>query len=401
MLDAYKALLGPEKTDRLFQTAKALKRAKVVHVNSTKEGGGVAEILAKMVPLMNSLGLDAEWHTIQGEASFFQCTKLFHNLLQGSKDTQPSPSLLQTYEQTNQKNAAALQDVLEDADIVFIHDPQPLALLAYMPQRKGKWIWRCHIDLSTPSDAIWTYLKPYVDLYDATIFSMKEFAKPLSHPTYIIPPSIDPFSQKNCDLEMQEIHATLSGLRIDHSRPYLLQVSRFDRLKDPLGVIETYRLIQGRHPELQLVLVGGGASDDPEGEQVLKETKERAEGDPNIHILVLPSDSHRSINALQRGAKIVLQKSLKEGFGLTVAEALWKRKPVIGGNAGGIRLQIIDGETGFLVSSPQEAAERIEDFLQNPPLAQGCGVRGQELVKEKFLITRQLQDYLNVMTQLA
>lgn len=380
--------------------ASAIKNAKIVHINSTKEGGGVAEILSKMMPLMKGIGLNVEWHVIQGEAVFFQCTKMFHNLLQGENDTLPSPSFLQVYEQTNKRNAAALKKTLQDADIVFIHDPQPLSLLSHFPHRKGKWIWRCHIDLSTPSEGIWSHLKKYVDLYDGSIFTMKEFAQKLSHPIYIIPPSIDPFSEKNIELDPKEIKNTITQLQIDNNRPYLLQVSRFDRFKDPLGVIEAYRFAKIKHPKLQLILVGGSASDDPEGDQVLKDTQENSKGDPNIHIIVLPSNSHRMINALQRGANIILQKSLREGFGLTVSEALWKSKPVIGGNTGGIRLQVIDGKTGFLVTTPQEAADRIEEFLQNPKLAQECGERGKELVKEKFLITRQLQDYLAVMTDM-
>ncbi len=400
ILNQYRALLGPEKIDRLCQMAATIKNVKIVHVNSTKDGGGVAEILSQMVPLMKILDLNVQWHIIQGETGFFQCTKMFHNLLQGENSSLPSPSSLQIYEQTNKKNAATLKKVLQEADIVFIHDIQPLSLLSHFPNRKGKWIWRCHIDLSTPSEYIWQYLKKYIDLYDASIFSMKEFSQKLPHPIYIIPPSIDPLSEKNIELDSYEIKNILTKLQIDNNRPYLLQVSRFDRFKDPLGVIETYRLAKTKHPELQLILAGGGASDDPEGDKVLKEVEKSSEGDLDIHIIVLPSNSHRIINALQRGANIVLQKSLKEGFGLTVAEALWKSKPVIGGNAGGIRLQVIDGQTGFLVTTPQEAADRIEDFFQNPQLGQECGRRGKELVKEKFLITRQLQDYLVVMTDM-
>ncbi len=230
---------------------------------------------------------------------------------------------------------------------------------------------------------------------------MEEFAQKLSPPIYIIPPSIDPFSEKNIELGSHEIKNIYFQLQIDYNQPRLLQVSRFDRFKDPLGVIETYRLAKTKHPELQLILAGGSAPDDPEGEEVLKEVEKSSEGDPDIHIIVLSPDSHRIINALQRGASIILQKSLREGFGLTVSEALWKAKPVIGGNTGGIRLQLIDGQTGFLVTSPQGAADRIEDFLQYPQLGQECGRRGKALVKEKFLITRQLQDYLRVVTDIS
>ncbi len=400
ILDPYRALLGSEKIDHLCKMAAPLQRAKIVHVNSTKEGGGVAEILSSMVPLMEALGLKVQWHAIQGELDFFECTKTFHNLLQGGYDEPPSPALLHTYEQTNEKNAAALRESLQEADVVFIHDPQPAALIAHFPERKGKWIWRCHIDLSAPSQRIWQYLRKYIDLYDASIFSLSEFAQKLASPVYIIPPSINPFSEKNIELGAEEIRNSVACLGIDLARPYLLQVSRFDRFKDPLGVIEAYRIAKRRHPAIQLVLAGSGAPDDPEGALVLKEVQQSGAGDSDIHIALLPSNAHRTINALQRGARIVLQKSLREGFGLTVSEALWKSKPVIGGAVGGIRLQIINGETGFLVATPEEAADRIDDFLQSAELAQECGRKGKELVKDHFLITRQLLDYLTVMNRL-
>lgn len=400
ILDQYRILLGSEKIDLLYTMAAPLKKAKIIHVNSTKQGGGVAEILSSLVPLMEALDLKVEWHTIQGEPDFFQCTKAFHNLLQGSHDALPSPSLLRIYEQTNEKNAVALRELLQEADVVFIHDPQPAALIAHFPTRKGKWIWRCHIDLSAPSHSIWQYLKPTIDLYDATIFSLPEFTQKLASPVYIIPPSINPFSEKSVELAAEEVKRSVAGLGIDLSRPYLLQVSRFDRFKDPIGVIEAYRLAKKRHPTIQLVLAGSSATDDPEGALVLKEVEQSAGGDPDIHIALLPADAHRTINALQRGARIVLQKSLREGFGLTVAEALWKSKPVIGGATGGIRLQIINGETGFLVATPEEAADRIDEFLENSELGQECGRKGKELVKEQFLIPRQLLDYLTVINLL-
>jgi trehalose synthase len=399
-IDQYRTLLGPDKLDRLWQMSAGLKNAKIIHVNSTKEGGGVAEILSKIVPLMQSLGLDAQWHTIQGETDFFQCTKMFHNLLQGENSSHPPPSCFQVYEQTNKRNAADLKHVLQEADFVIIHDPQPLALLSHFPNRKGKWIWQCHIDLSTPSEWVWPYLKKYIDLYDGSIFSMKEFAQKLPHPIYIIPPGIDPLSEKNIELDSHEIKRTYDRFQIHDNQARLLQISRFDRFKDPLGVIEAYRLAKTKYPELQLILAGGGASDDPEGDEILKEVEKSSKGDPDIHIIVIPPNSPRIINSLQRGANIILQKSLREGFGLTVSEALWKAKPVIGGNTGGIRLQLIDGQTGFLVATPQEAADRIENFLQNPQLGQECGRRGKALVEEKFLITRQLQDYLTMITDI-
>ncbi|HEV7735783.1 MAG TPA: glycosyltransferase [Chlamydiales bacterium] len=399
-LETYRALIGSEAMDQLCHLAAAIKNAKIVHINSTREGGGVAEILSRMIPLMKNLGLNVEWHVIQGDADFFQCTKMFHNLLQGSHQVPPSPDLLRIYEETSKQNADRLRDVLQDADIVFIHDPQPLSLISHFPTRKGKWIWRCHIDLSSPANSILSYLKKTIELYDVCVFSMKDFAPNLSHPRYFIPPSIDPLSEKNIDLDPEEIQNTYAQFHINYNRPNLLQVSRFDRFKDPLGVIEAYRLAKRNYPKLQLILAGGGAIDDPEEAAVLKEIHASAKGDPDIHVLVLPSDAHRTINALQRGASIVLQKSLKEGFGLTVSEALWKSKPVIGGNTGGILLQVINGETGLLATTPQEAADRVHDFFQSPQLALECGIRGKALVQKKFLITRQLRDYLEVMKDL-
>lgn len=395
-INSYKKILGSEVIDELSQLASFLKNKKIVHINSTKEGGGVAEILSQMVPLTRSLGLNVHWETIKGENNFFQCTKIFHNLLQG-QSSYLSTDLLHAYEETNQKNALALKNILEDADFVFIHDPQPLALLSHFPNRKGKWIWRCHIDLSSPSEFVWQYLKKFIDLYDGSVFSLKEFAQKLSHPIYFIPPSIDPLSEKNIELDSEEIQSIFHKHKIDPTRRSILQVSRFDRFKDPLGVIEAYNLAKINYPDLQLILAGGGAIDDPEGAEVLQEVQKKAANNLDIRILLLPPTAHRTINALQRGANIVLQKSLKEGFGLTVSEALWKSKPVIGGNTGGIKLQVIDAQTGFLVGSPQEAANRIAFLLQHPDFAQKLGKNGKKLVKNKFLIIRHLKDYLSVM----
>ncbi len=396
--DSYRQLLGSAVVDSLFELASPLKGMKVVHVNSTKEGGGVAEILSKMVPLMQALGLDASWETIEGNGEFFRCTKMFHNLLQGDTSDHLDDSLLRAYEQVNGTNAKKLT-MLDSADFVFIHDPQPLALITHFPERKGSWIWRCHIDLSAPCLSTWEYLNQFAHLYDASIFSMKKFARVQAHPIYIVPPSIDPFSEKNCELAEEDVVNVYKQLKIDLDRPVLLQVSRFDRFKDPIGVIQAYREVKQTHPDVQLVLAGSGATDDPEGDAVLKEVKAAAQDDKDIHILLLPATSHLTINALQRGADIILQKSIKEGFGLTVSEGLWKSKPVIGGNVGGICLQIIDGQTGFLVSSPEEAAIRILELLKSPQMGKKLGAEGRKLVMEKFLITRHLKDYLTILLE--
>jgi trehalose synthase len=358
MLDDYARVTGTDVTAQLEQLSRPLAGMKLVHVNSTRVGGGVAEILAKLVPLTRELGIDASWEVIEADSPFFDVSKTFHNALQGNR-VALGRSSLEIYEQTNERNAERLRDVLEQADIVFIHDPQPAALLHYCPNRRGKWIWRCHIDASQPDRAVWRYLRGVVAPYAASVFSLAAFAHELPHPQYIVPPSIDPLSEKNIELEGQEVSAVLSRHGIDPDRPLITQVSRFDRFKDPVGVIHAHRLAKRFVPAIQLVLAGGSASDDPEGDAVLAEVREAAGEDADIHVLALPPDAHREINALQRASDVVLQKSIREGFGLTVTEALWKSRPVIGGNVGGIRMQVINHHTGFLVNTPEGAALRI------------------------------------------
>lgn len=395
-LDNYAMVAGTDVINHLRQVAESLKGIKVVHVNSTKEGGGVAEILHNLIPLKQELGLNAIWHVITGESDFYQCTKKMHNGLQGTRED-ISQSLLTAYEHTNQTNFEKLRNDLEDADIVVIHDPQPAPLLNLCSNRKGKWIWRCHIDASRPHRPVWKYLRQYILGYDASIWSLPDFARPMPHPLYIIPPSIDPLSDKNAELCPEEIDTVCTTYGLDRERPILVQVSRFDRFKDPVGVIRSYRLAKEFNPRLQLVLAGGGASDDPEGEEVLSEVKSIAQDDPDIHVLLLPSDAHRTINALQRIADISLQKSLKEGFGLTVTEAMWKGKPVIGGNTGGIRRQVIDNHTGFLVNTPEGAALRIRYLLNNREKLDEMGAKARTYVRENFLLTRHLREYLSLM----
>ncbi|NIP73134.1 MAG: glycosyltransferase [Gammaproteobacteria bacterium] len=372
---------------------------RVVHVNSTRLGGGVAEILAKLVPLTAELGLDARWEVITGRSEFYDCTKNMHNALQGSRVDIPQ-HLLRVYEQTNAENASALRPILEAADFVFIHDPQPAPLLEFCPNRRGKWIWRCHIDASHPHRPIWKYLRRYLSGYDASVFSLAAFAQALPKPQYLVPPSIDPLSEKNRELDAEQVQAVYTRFDIDPQRPMILQVSRFDRFKDPLGVIHAYRLANQFVPTLQLVLAGGTATDDPEGEAVLQEVRAAAAQDPDIHVLLLPPDAHSTINALQRAADIVVQKSLREGFGLTVAEAMWKGKPVIGGDVGGIRLQVVNYHTGFLVNTPEGAALRIRYLLHQPEQIQQMGGKAQEFVRENFLLTRQAREYLTLMVAL-
>jgi trehalose synthase len=395
-IERYVDIVGDQVIDHLRQLARPLQGMKVVHVNSTRTGGGVAEILTQMVPLMRELGLDAQWEVIHGEESFFQSTKSFHNGLQGNAFPL-SDSIFKVFEETNADNAEELRATLEEADIVFIHDPQPLPLLRSCPGRKGKWIWRCHIDLSHPYRPVWKYLRQFVVDYDASIFSLADFAQPLPHTQYLMRPSIDPFSEKNMELDEDRVLAVKQQFGVDPERPLLLQVSRYDRFKDPVGVIQSYQLARTSVPELQLVLAGGGATDDPEGGAVLAEVRTEAADDKDIHILVLPPDAHITINALQRAADIIVQKSTKEGFGLTVTEAMWKGKPVIGGDTGGIRRQVINHHTGFLVRTPEGAALRIRYMLRHPNKTREMGLKAKEYVRQNFLFTRNLREYLSLM----
>jgi trehalose synthase len=394
LLDRYEEVVGHQEIERLRRLAGRLEGRRIVHVNSTKLGGGVAEILGWMVPLMQALGLDARWEVVNGTPDFYRVTKSFHNALQGL----PVSLKQQDFELHNEINRENAERLNLEADTVIIHDPQPIYLPQFTPKDQvGRWIWRCHIDASRPERTVWKYLQGAIPNYAATIFSMAAFTRPLPRPMFIIPPAIDPLSDKNCAITEAERLETLARHGIDPERPLLVQVSRFDRFKDPLGVIASYRLLKPYYPELQLALAGGPADDDPEGAEVLRDVLDHAGGDKDIKVLMLPPDSHRTINALQRSAIVVLQKSLREGFGLTVTEALWKGKPVIGGACGGITLQVHDYHTGFLVHSPAGAAYRIRYLLRYAEKRQRMGRTGSEFVREHFLLTRNVRDYLTLI----
>jgi trehalose synthase len=393
-LGAYEGIVGSAVLRQLRRLGEKLTGLKVVHVNSTRAGGGVAEILDWMVPLMRDVGVDAGWEVIEGNTAFFNTTKGIHNALQGNR-VQLSSSEWNAYHDTNGTNAERLRPMLEDADIVVIHDPQPAPLFGLCPDRKGKWIWRCHIDVSRPYLPVWKPLREIVQRYDASIFHMSQFAQLLPHQQYLIPPSIDPLSAKNRELAPAEIESVRNEFNLDPSRPLMVQISRFDRFKDPVGVIEAYRLVRKILP-VQLVLAGGAASDDPEGQAVLEEVLAAAHADPDIHVLCLPSDAHRTVNALQRLADIIVQKSTREGFGLTVTEGLWKGKPVIGGDVGGIRLQVINHQTGFLVNTPEGLAHRVRFLLRHRNRMNEMGETGRRFVLENYLLTRHLRDYLTM-----
>jgi trehalose synthase len=397
-LESYTGIVGQPVIQQLHLLAEKLRGLEVVHVNSTSEGGGVAEILAWMTPLMCDLGLDAKWKVIRGTPAFFSVTKHIHNGLQG-RSVPLTKKDWDTFFDVNSGNISEMRGFLESADIVVIHDPQPAPLLELCPKRKGRWIWRAHIDISRPDRHVWKSLRPYVEKYDASIFSMCQYAQTLPHPQFIVAPSIDPLSDKNIDMDPAEIEKVRAKFGLDPDRPLLVQISRFDRFKDPVGVIEAYRLIRKVLP-VQLVLAGGGATDDPEGNEILEEVREAAGDDPDIHILLLPPDAHRTINALQRLADIIIQKSTREGFGLTVTEGLWKGKPVIGGDVGGIKLQVTNHYTGYLVNTPEGAAHRIRFLLHHREQMQTMGKTAREFVRENFLLTRHLREYLTLFTWL-
>ncbi len=394
-LEDYAEVAGRDVIEELRVLAEYVKGRRLQNINSTPVGGGVAEILTRLVPLLRELGVETTWDVIKGDETFFNVTKAFHNALHGVPE-EITEEMLECYRQTTEQN---LREVPITGDVVFVHDPQPAGLIAARNGAGARWVWRCHIDVSSPQPRVWEFLRPLVERYDAAIFSMPGFAQKLPVPQFMVAPSIDPLSAKNRELEPRQVSAVLEKYHIDPGRPVLTQISRFDRLKDPLGVIAAYRMVKRRH-DCQLVLAGGGASDDPEGEQVLREVQEAAAGDPDIHVLLLPPFSDLEINALVRGSTIVLQKSIKEGFGLTVSEALWKKKPVIGGAVGGIRLQVIHGVTGFLVHSPEGAAMRAAQLLADRELRRRMGENGYLHVKQNFLLTRHVKDYMLVMLAL-
>lgn len=387
----YISVLGAAEVDELRALAAHLRHRSVQMVNSTSVGGGVAEILNRIVPLIEELELRIRWDVITGGDDFFAITKAFHNALHGASYDLPEESF-STFLRYNQENRARLRF---ESEFVVIHDPQPAALIDSRPAGHSHWIWRCHIDLSQPNQRVWQFLAPFVSRYDAAIFSSPSFARQLPIPQYLFYPSIDPLADKNRELDPQFVAGVLSRFHIDPRRPILTQISRFDRLKDPIGVLRAYQIVK-RYFDCQLVLAGGGAADDPEGEQVLAEVREAIGNDKDVHILDLPPWSHLEINALQRASTIVIQKSLREGFGLTVTEALWKKKPVVASAVGGIPTQVIHKHTGMLAHSVEGTAYQIRFLLSNPAIAQKLAEQGHEHVREHFLITGNVRRYLTL-----
>ncbi|HEY5615577.1 MAG TPA: glycosyltransferase [Bacteroidota bacterium] len=387
-LEDYIPIVGASTVDELRLLAKHLEQKKIQNINSTAVGGGVAEILTRMIPLLNQMGVQARWDVIKGDEKFFAVTKKFHNGLHGVPTT-VSNDEYEWFLEINRQNAEQMQF----EDVVFVHDPQPVALIEKRQHIGKNWIWRCHIDFSKPDKNIWKFLEQYITRYDSAVFSAPAFARRLPIPQVLIAPSIDPLSDKNKELDEKYIDSVFERFKIDRSMPVVTQISRFDYLKDPVGVIKAYKLVR-QHMDLQLVLAGGGATDDPEGPAIMQHVQEEAAGDKNIHVLFLPPGSDLEINALQRGSTIVLQKSLKEGFGLTVSEALWKGKPTIAGAVGGIPLQIAHKYSGILTHSIEGTAHWIKQLINEPEFARRLGVNGKEHIKNNFLITRHIKDYM-------
>ncbi len=399
-LKDYTEIVGEEEINEILMLAEKIADKSVVHVNSTSFGGGVSEILHRLVPLMKDVGLNAEWKVIKGNDKFFKVTKTFHNALQGERRSLDEETK-KIYLQQNELNGKLLN---LDYDYVVIHDPQPLAMINYQEKRKGKWIWRCHIDISQPNEQFWSFLEPLLANYDAFIFSLKSYVKkPLEKRNVsIITPSIDPLSDKNRPLPEKKISLILEKYDVDPNRPILTQVARFDPWKDPLGVIDTYKKVKKKMPKAQLLMITSMSPDDPEGWVYYERTARHAGEDYDIHLLTnLMGVGNLEVNAFQRATDVALLKSIREGFGMTVTEALWKRVPVVGGNVGGIPLQVINGITGFLVNTVEEAAEKTLYLLRNPNEAKEMGKKGRDHVLRNFLITKHLKDYLNLFIRLA
>jgi len=388
-LDDYRNIIGQGHVDDLRFLARDLKGKSIKMVNSTAVGGGVAEMLNRLVPLLSELEVPTHWDVITGGNDFFEVTKGFHNALQGSSYelTKAAQEIFLMY---NEQNRERLQF---GEDMVVIHDPQPVGLIRSREKSRASWVWRCHIDLSNPDARVWEFLRPFVEQFDAAIFSSQSFARQLPIPQYLFYSCIDPLSEKNKELPDAVAQKICDDFGIDRTRPIVTQVSRFDRLKDPVGVVHAYKLAK-KYVDCQLVLAGGGASDDPEGADVLQEVKEAAGNDPDIIILDLPPWCALEINAIQRASTIVVQKSLKEGFGLTVTEALWKGKPTIASAVGGIPNQIIHKLTGVLVHSVEGCAFQIRYLLTHPDFAKHMGASGREHVKENFLMTTNVKRWL-------
>jgi trehalose synthase len=397
----YTHIVGKELNEQIRELAEPLKDMRVLHVSATAFGGGVSEILYTMVPLMRDAGLDAHWHVIFGKEEFFNATKLLHNSLQGAEETLTEEQW-ELFDEINALNAADLDG---EWDAVVVHDPQPIGMRRGAKEKGKHWIWRCHIDLSTPNPAPIARLLPLIEEYDATVWHLPDYVPAgVDHGkdgVNIIPPAIDPLSPKNMAFSPEDAAFVCRQFGIDVDRPLITQVSRFDPWKDPIGVIDAYREVTEEVPETQLAMVGSMATDDPEGREFFQKTFEYADSDPDIKILSnLNNVGAIEVNAFQSQSDVCLQKSIREGFGLTVTEALWKARPTVAGNVGGIPLQIEDGVGGYLVDSPSECAQRCVEILRDPALGKRLGQAGKEHARRQFLSPRLLRDWLDLFGRL-
>ncbi len=387
-LAKYIPLVGQGEINELISLAESLGPLTIQHINSTKAGGGVAEILNCILPLFKSLGIEVFWDVIKGNKEFFEVTKAFHNILHGENRT-ITEQMTDKYINTVNSNSKILRS---DVDFIVIHDPQPLPLIRFKRETRARWIWRCHIDATKADYRLTGYLRQFIDSYDCSVYHLPNYAFGSFNDEYIIAPAIDPFNDKNKELTPKQIRSELKKYDIDPSIPIVLQVSRFDKFKDPIGVIKAFEMVQDMGISAQLILAGGTAVDDPEGERIHNKVLKTSKGNKLIHILQSPPDI--TINALQRAASVVVQKSLREGFGLVVTEAMWKGKPVIGGNVGGIRSQIIHGENGFLVDTVEGTAYRIQQLLSNPIFAKQMGIAANKTVITNYLMPTLVKNWL-------
>ncbi len=397
-LSDYASLVGRPLVEEIRERAERLEGKRVLHLSATAFGGGVSEILYTLVPLMIDVGLKCEWHVIYGREEFFNATKLMHNALQGNA-LDLSEEQWETWRLYNEINARSMS---EGWDVCIVHDPQPAAIASLVPDKAAKWVWRCHIDLSTPNPFTLERLVPHLAPYPAAVFHMQQYVPAgMEDRAHIIPPAIDPLAPKNMAFSPEDAVYICGQFGIDVDRPLLCQVSRFDPWKDPRGVIDAYRIVKEHMPDVQLALVGSMATDDPEGWDYFNATVAHADGDPDIHILNnLNNVGAIEVNAFQSHCDVAIQKSTREGFGLTVTEAIWKARPFIGGDVGGIPLQVQDGESGFLVSNVEECAQRALEILHDPALGKRLGRAGKESARRRFLTPRLLRDWLALFEQL-
>ena len=398
-IDDYSPIVGEEKVAELKSLAARLRGARVLHINSTAYGGGVAELLRSHIPLLRSLGVDSDWMVIRGDDTFFGITKGFHNALQGGEYVLDSHTK-EVYLSNNSRNARYLNG---DYDYIVVHDPQPAAIRLIHGGNRSKWVWRCHIDTSNPNPEVWQFLKPYVEVYDAMVYTMDQYVSPElpSEKVSIMPPAIDPLSPKNLPLPRRLGKKIISWVGIDTDRPLITQVSRFDPWKDPLGVIEVYRKVREQVPGVQLAMLGHLAMDDPQGMEMYEQVLAACKDDPDIYTFTnFTAASSIEVNAFQHCSDVIIQKSIKEGFGLVVSEALWKGTPVVAGRAGGIPLQLEDGKDGFLIDTVDECAEKVLYLLQHPSVARKMGLSGRRHIRDNFLTPRLLHDELSLLTSL-